>query len=443
MAGAIQESMTHMRILWLSHFVPYPPKGGVLQRGYHLLKETARYHEVHLLAFNQRELMRPFFSSVDAGIDAARSHLGQFCDSITIVPLPGDDGFASKHRLALASLLKATPYTMNWLLSEDYAAQLKTLLQQHDFDFVHFDTISLAPYRRYCGTLPCSLDHHNIESHMLLRRASKQRNPVKKAYFWLEGKWLERAERQYCPEFDFNFTCSDIDTARLQNLSPQCRAFTIPNGVDTAYFSPRADATKGDRLLFIGSLNWYPNVEAVEFIANGIWPAIKKRYPDIAIDIVGANPPKSIERLAKTDPSFRVHGFVDDILPFFASAKCYVCPIKDGGGTKLKILDALAMGMAIVADEVACEGIEVEDRQSVVFARSVDEYVTAIGEVLENDALRLTLEQGANSLARERYSVAAIGKRLADLFTEYGHPQHPPAAAAAHAAGASRALRTG
>ena len=408
-----------MKVLWLSHFIPYPPKGGVLQRGYHLLKQTAKYHEVHLLAFNQIDLIGPLFKDVDSGVKEAEQHLNQFCETIEFLPIPCDESPFKKKALAFKSLFTKYPYTLNWLQSVQYEERLKTILKKTDFDFIHFDTISLAPFKHLCGTTPSSLDHHNIESHMLYRRASKESNILKKAYFYQEGKRLERYEKLFCPQFTFNFTCSEIDTQRLLDISPSSKAHTIPNGVDTDYFKPDSSYTKSNRLIFAGTLSWYPNIEAVDFIASEIWPKIKAKFPETYLDIIGANPPGNIIELAKHDPQFNVHGFVDDIRPLLNEAKCYVCPIKDGGGTKLKIVDALSMGMAIVADEIACEGINVTDNKNVLFASSAQEYLAAIEKVFTNSDKQQNLEQEARILAEKEYSYEMIGKQLADLFTQY------------------------
>lgn len=408
-----------MKILWLSHLIPYPPKGGVLQRSYHLLKETAKYNEVHLLAFNQKDLIAPLFDDMEKGIKEAHMHLGSFCKSVHFFSIPVDSSPIKKKFTALKSLITKYPYTLNWLLSDEFGVHLKTLVEKEKFDFIHFDTISLAPFKHLCGTIPTSLDHHNIESHMLFRRASKESNWLKKLYFNQEGRRLEKYEKIFCPAFTFNFTCSDVDTKRLLSISPESKAHTVPNGVDINYFDPTPATEKMNGLIFAGTLSWYPNIEAVNFIANEIWPTLKSTIPDITIDIIGANPPKQLVELSKSDPNFRVHGFVDDVRPFFKKAKCYVCPIKDGGGTKLKILDALSMGMAIVADDIACEGIEVTNNHDVIFASSGPEYIAAVARIIKNSDKRSKLETNARMLAVNKYSYSMIGKSLSDLYIQY------------------------
>ena len=407
-----------MRVLWLSHLIPYPPKGGVLQRAYHLLKEVAKHHDVDLLAFHQPNLMRPLVSSLDEGIKEAQQVLNGFCRKVEFVEISSQQGRFSNYFLALKSLLTQDPYNINWLKSPDYMKVLCELLQSSDYDLVHFDTISLVPYFNLVGKIPTVLDHHNIESHMLIRRAENESNVLKKWYFRQEGLRLEIFEKQFCPQFSLNITCSEIDKQRLQGIAPASWVEEVPNGVDVNYFKPDSSVEQEKSLIFIGTLNWYPNIEAVRFLAHELWPSLKAEVPGISIDIIGAEPPADIVRLSETDNDFRVHGFVDDILPFMNKAAIYVCPIMDGGGTKLKVLDALSMEKALVAHEIACEGISVQNEKNVIFAQSVDEYVNAIKLLIENEPFRRTMGAEARKLVEEKYAYEMVGKNLSNLYEQ-------------------------
>ena len=404
-----------MKVLWLSHLVPYPPKGGVLQRSYNLVRELARHHEVSLLAFVQGEPLRASFGNLEDGLAAAKSALSEFCPHVTFVPIPCEQRVWGRHRLALRSLVSADPYTINWLKSEPYRQELARLLQDLQPDLVHFDTISLAPYRRQVASLPTILDHHNIESHMMLRRAEMETNPLAAAYFRQEGGRLARYEQAECPQFSLNITCSSLDSARLLELVPAAPVDDVPNGVDVGYFRAAGSAELADSIIFAGTLSWYPNRQAVDFIAREIWPRLKAAAPGSSVDIVGASPPAELLELSRRDPDFRVHGFVDDVRTYLDRAPVYVCPITDGGGTKLKILDALAMGKAIVADPIACEGIDVTDGVDVVFASQPEEYVSAIRRLFTDRDERARLGANARRLAEEKYAYSMIGDKLARL----------------------------
>lgn len=405
-----------MRILWLSHLVPYPPKGGVLQRAYYLLREVAKYHEVDLLAFNQPDLIRPLYPSVEDGLREAHQALSRFCGKVEFFSIPSEQQAGGRYRLALQSLVSKDPYNINWLKSRDYSAKLKEVIAQGAYDLIHFDTISLAPYLPLASGIPTVLDHHNIESHMLLRRAENEPNFLKRWYYHQEGRRLEQVEKRVCPKVDLNITCSAVDSDRLRNIAPGSRVEDVPNGVDTDFFSQDTSITQEMRLIFVGTLSWYPNAEAVKFIANELWPPLKAALPGVHFDIVGANPPTDVTELAKRDDHFVVHGFVDDVRPLLNRAAVFVCPIRDGGGTKLKILDAFSMAKAVVAHPISCEGIDAENGQNVIFAETAQEYVSAIARLTADSSQCSAISKKARLLVELRYSYDTIGRRLSDLF---------------------------
>lgn len=405
-----------MKILWLSHLIPYPPKGGVLQRSYNMVRELSRYHEVDVLAFNQVNLIQPLFKSVEAGVAEADAALKGFCRQHRFFDVPVDAHRAKKYWVALLGAF-GRPYNLRWLESDAYGAAVREWTARTKYDIVHFDTISLLPYLDDMAQSAATvLDHHNIESHMLLRRAENEPSWLKRIYYGREGALVEAFEKRYCPQFSLNITCSDIDTDRLKDISPASQVLTIPNGVDLGYFIPQGLEKQSQKLVFVGTLNWYPNIEAVLYIANELWPRLKKKFPNISIDIIGANPPAEIKEIAKVDNSFRVLGFVDDIRPYIESAAVYLCPIRDGGGTKLKVLDAMALGAPMVAHPIACEGISVVDREDVLLAESTDEFIERVSELLESEALRKHLSVNARALIEKSYGYEAIGKQLSTAY---------------------------
>ncbi len=247
---------------------------------------------------------------------------------------------------------------------------------------------------------------------MMLRRARIEEHPLKRLYFWQEGLRLRRYERRVCPRFDLNITCSSLDTQRLERVAPGVAVAEVPNGVDTEYFRPNADLEHSRSLVFAGNMSWYPNAAAMLFFADRVWPALKAKLPGVTMDVIGGSPPPRLSALAARDKEFRVRGFVPDVRPYIGRAAAYVCPIMDGGGTKLKILDALAMGKAIVAHPIACEGIDVQDGRDVIFAREPDEFVESIARLLDSPELKSQLALNARALAESSYSYSFIGRRL-------------------------------
>jgi glycosyltransferase involved in cell wall biosynthesis len=291
------------------------------------------------------------------------------------------------------------------------------------YSLAHFDTIGLAPFRKLFRATPATLGHHNIESHMLLRRADNEQQPLKRMYFWQEGKRVQRYEAAVADSFAAHITCSDLDGERLRAIAPQANAITIANGVDVEYFHATRNESAAPALIFVGSLNWYPNVDAVLFLLREIWPLAKAKVPELRLDIVGSAPPPNIIELAGTLDDVKVHGFVDDVRPLMDAASLYVCPIRDGGGTKLKILDAFAMQQCVVAHPIACEGIDVVPGRHAQFAQTPEAFATAITRLLASPGVRADMGRAARQLIVERYSFAEIGRRLCEVFEAVAAPR--------------------
>lgn len=401
-----------MRVLWISHVVPYPPTAGVLLRAYNLLKGVAAEHEVDLVAFIQRPLLAPVYRDIDAGIETCRAELAKFCRQVTLLPIPSAERPAGRLRTAAASLLGRHGYVASWLYSPQARKAISAAIRGRQYDLVHLDSISLARYRDLFPGIPATLGHHNAESHMLRRRAANSRNPLAKAFYALEAAKLARLERQIAPDYRLHITCSDLDSVRLAETMPGARFATIPNGVDTQFFKPIGLPERPNSLIFVGTMNWYPNVDAMMFLLRDVWPGLRKAVPDVTLDIVGSGPPASLRELAAQCKGVTVHGFVDDIRPMIDSASLYVCPIMDGGGTKLKILDALAMEKCIVAHPVACEGIAVTDGETAMFASSAGDFVHQIATLLPQSDRRRLMGAAGRRLAVHHYSFDEIGRRL-------------------------------
>jgi len=405
-----------MRILWVSHVIPYPPKSGVHMRSYNLLRGVAARHDVDLLSFIQEPWLDVFYSSRQAGLAECASELGKLCHSVRFLPIDNLKRWNGKLRTALEGLICPTSYTIRWLQSPQAHAAFAEAASRTSYSLVHFDTIGLAPFRAHFLQTPASLGHHNIESHMLSRRSGNERSFAKRMYFLLEGERVRRYESRVAGEFELHTTCSELDSARLRSVAPSVRPVAIPNGVDTEYFRPTPSKSTVPSLIFVGSLNWYPNVDAVLFLLREVWPMAKQRRPDLRFDIVGSAPPPSVVSLAAGFKDVHVHGFVDDVRPLMDAATVYVCPIRDGGGTKLKVLDAFAMEKCVIAHPVACEGIDVSPGVNVQLAESAESIVDAIERLMSDPSARQAMGRAARSLVVERYSFSQIGRQLCDLF---------------------------
>jgi len=411
-----------MRLLWASHLIPYPPKSGVHQRAFHLLKGVAAKHDVDLIACVQEPWLRVFYPSREEALDDCARQLGRLCRSVRFVDIDSMKRPGGKWRTALEGLLLPQCYTIRWLQSPRSWRAFTEAAQSASYSLAHFDQLCLAPFRRLFRGVPATLCHQNIESHMMLRRAANEPNPLKRLYFLQEGRRIQRYEEQIAAGFAAHITCSELDSARLRAIVPQTNVVAIPNGVDVEYFQPLPRTGARRSLIFVGSMNWYPNIAAVRFLLSQVWPALKAAVPDLHLDIVGSAPPPSLRQLAGAASDVTMHGYVSDVRPLMSAATLYVCPIRDGGGTKLKLLDAFAMSKCVVAHPIACEGIDAIPGRHVVVAESAESFIERIRHLLQEPHARDEIGRAARQLVVERYAFDGIAQRLSDLFEALTEP---------------------
>jgi polysaccharide biosynthesis protein PslH len=396
-----------MRILWIGHNLAYPPKGGPLQRNYNLLREAAKKCEVHVLAFDQ-PATRPDNLTPQECVHALRS----FCASVDWVPLAQGK---KRYSLALRGLPSSDPFEFHWLKSHLMRDKLETVLQRPHFDVVHFDTLGLAQFRHLVRNSGTVLNHHDVQSSLIARRATLESHFLRRQYWNLEAKKLRRAEKKWCPRFDVNLAVSREDEQILIDSTSQIRSSVVPNGVDTDYFTPRPDPG-GRTLLFCGSLDMYPSVDAMSYFFNAIWPTLISRQPNIELFLVGRKPPTWLTQLSAKDHRIHVPGFVDDVRPYFRKATALVCPIRDGGGTRLKILDSLAMGVPVIGTSFASSGLYLEHQKHLLSADTPDDFVRSVEQVLSDKALRERLSNAALEVVNRHYSWGVIGRSLIEAY---------------------------
>lgn len=404
-----------MKILWLSHLVPYPPKGGVSQRSYNMVKEIGKYHEITLIAFNQASSLKSSLPEVADPVQHSKNMLLKFVKTVEVLDIPEQSLPKGRHLVALKALFKGNAYNMEWLKSLEAERVISKALREQSFDAVHVDTISLAPYFELFPDLPIVLNHHNFESEMLRDRAKTEPNLAKALFFRYEAFRLLKSEIEFCRKANLNLACSDADAEEMKLVVEKDNFLTVPNGVDLTYFYPNKKKTiVKNSIVIVGGMSWYPNREAVEFFIRDIWPVIKSEIPDMTVHIIGRNPTEKIISFGKSEPNVIVHGFVDDVREYLWTANFYLCPIKTGGGTKLKILDALATGCCIIADPFSCKGISVTENENVLYASTPREYLEQIKRIASDPEVENRLRDNGPKLIHERYSYSSIGRLYSD-----------------------------
>jgi len=400
-----------MTILFLSQIVPYPPHGGVLQRGYNLLRELGRTARIHLLAF-----VHPDVLPTHEAREESRQRLQEFCATVEYFELWPKTSRVN-HAAALgAALCSSEPFSVVAHRSAAFRQAVAAHVQSSGVDVIHVDTIALAPFVPVHCAQPTLLTHHNIESKLMARRASVEPRSAAKWFLKREAAKLRAYEAAVSPTFDVNVVMSTQDEAALLAMAPGSRTAVVPNGVDIEYFTAdRSHETPA--LIYTGGMNMFANRDAVMFFLKEIWPLITRDQPDVRFYAVGQDPPRELQALAAADSRITVTGFVDDIRPFVRKAAVYVVPLRVGGGTRLKVLDAMASGKAMVSTSIGCEGIDVRDGEHLVVADAPDAFARATRELLQSPQRRADLGDAARRFVVGRYSWRTIAGQLVEAYS--------------------------
>jgi polysaccharide biosynthesis protein PslH len=396
------------RLLFLCQTLPFPPDGGASIRTYNVLRLLSRDFDITALCFYRRA-SRSSMSAVSASIDA----LTQLA-KVEAFPIPQEH---SRLRLLadhLASLVSRRVYTLPAHWSRRYRQRLLDLIRTERFDLFHVDSLDLSAYLPHLDPQRTVVVHHNVESALLRRRAHAEDSALRKWYLRRQADYMEGEERRWAPRVALNVTVSEADRLELLRIVPTANVAVIANGVDTGAFRPDQLAA-GTSLVFVGGHNWFPNRDALDFFCMDILPLIRKRHPHIDVQWVG-RAPDSLRSRMKEEYGINMVGYVEDIRPHVLKAPCYVVPLRIGGGTRLKILDAWAMGKAVVSTSVGCEGLDARDGVNILVRDRPEDFANAVGDVLDDTTLRLTLEAGARATALQTYDWDVIGRGMSTSY---------------------------
>ena len=260
------------------------------------------------------------------------------------------------------------------------------------------------------------LFQHNVEAMIWKRHYEVQANPAKKIY--LSGQWRKSQayERAVCRRFDQVVAVSREDEETMRSAYGVERVMDVPTGVNTEYFRPRGtERREPHNLVFTGSMDWLPNEDAIQFFTKEIMPRIKERVPDATLTVVGRNPYASLVELGKRDPSVIVTGRVEDVRPFMERAAAYIVPIRVGGGTRLKIYEAMAMEKPIVSTTVGAEGLPVEDSMHLTIVDTPAAFASAVVQVLTDEPFAHALGANAAQLVRAEFGWGRVAERFAEI----------------------------
>ena len=391
-----------MKILIVSEKLPSRIGGGTA-RQFNLIRELANQHDVSIAAFAY---------PIDLSLVA---DLKPYVKDIEVVelPLPAFEQRSRAYYLFhswMHTLFERQPRRGMFPRAADMRQKIRDLLNAHSFDIVQVHQAYMARYVPPLRTATL-LDMHDILSDHERQLYQLRTKPTHRVQLWLEWQKMLCLERAVVRRFDVCTLVSDIDQARFNKLYPENRNWVVPNGVDTHFFYPQPDLEQPFSLIFMGSMNYPPNADAVRWFYSEIFPLIRSRLPNTQLQVVGWDPPEDILAL-NSDSQVNVTGFVDDVRSYLARSTVVVVPIRNGSGTRLKILDSWAMAKAIVSTSLGAEGLKAVHQHNLLLADSAEAFAEAVIGLMFHSDQRQRLGLAGRQLVEQEYSWKQITRQL-------------------------------
>jgi sugar transferase (PEP-CTERM/EpsH1 system associated) len=404
-----------MKILWVKAGGLVPPDTGGKIRSYNILRELARQHSV------------TFFSFYGAHDGDVHPELKNTFDRVVCLPLqlPAPKSLAEMRNYGLG-LFSAQPYNITKYCRPEVRRRLRELLDQETYDVILCDFLVAAGVIPWNAPTPKVIFTHNVEAAIWRRHYEVATNPLWKAISWQEWRKMEAAERRYLRLADHVLTVSETDRNAFASFLDRGKLTVIPTGVDVDYFQPLPAEEISHSLVFTGSMDWLPNEDAIFYFADAILPLIQQQCPDVSLEVVGRSPSRKLQALAERERSIRLTGWVEDIRPFVARGSICIVPLRIGGGTRLKIFEAMAMAKAVVSTTVGAEGLPVRDGENIVLADTPGDFAASVISLLHDSNQRRRLGASARALVQEKYSWRKVTESFAQALQ--GVVNRPPRA---------------
>lgn len=398
-----------MRILWLKTELLHPVDKGGKIRTYHLLKQLKANHHITYLTLDDGS----------APPDAAAS-AGEYCHDLIRIPHLTRAKFSTGFYAELAlNLVSSLPYAIRKYKSDAMTRAISDATSKGNFDVVICDFLAPAVNLPHILKTPVVLFQHNVEAEIWRRHHEVQQNPVKRRYLYWQWRKMQRFERDACRRVDSVIAVSEADARVMERDYGIAKVHDIPTGVDIDFFKPSYNAnSRPNSLVFTGSMDWLPNEDAMRFFVDDILPIIKQRIPDVHLTIVGRNPYPSLVELAQQDPALTVTGRVDDVRRYIEEAIAFIVPMRIGGGTRLKIYEALAMEKPVISTTIGAEGLPLHHGSQLLIADDPQTFAEAVMKVLSDSEFATRLGNNAAQLVRQNFGWSGVASAFANLCSD-------------------------
>ncbi|SEG17009.1 Glycosyltransferase Family 4 [Bryocella elongata] len=386
-----------MKILWASPFFLHPTDRGAQIRSLGTLRELHKRHEIHFAALN------------DPANTEGPERAGEYSTTQTVVshvaPKRGSLGMVPQ---LVASLWEQVPLAVSRYASERLRSVIAAKMASEHFDSIVCDFLACAPNMPDLSRTV--LFEHNVEATIWQRHASQAGNPLKQWFFTQQAQRMEMYERNVCRSSRAVIAVSDLDARRMQQIFGVSNVASVPTGVDLDYFRQPVTSPKRQGLVFVGSMDWLPNIDAVRFFLGQVFPLILAQRPGTTFTIAGREPTAEIRELAAAVPGVTVTGTVPDIRPYLWESAVSVVPIRIGGGTRLKIYECMAAGLPTVSTTVGAEGLTYNDGKDILIADEPAKFAAACLRLLEQREAAMETAANALELVEQSFSWSAIGR---------------------------------
>ena len=393
-----------LKVLFFSQRFLYPlDTGGKIRTG-KLLENVKDSLDITLISNMERPKEDQYFEQVRSVCSAFH-------------PVPWKEIRKYSLRFYLRVFLRSfSPYPVTVIndYSRDLEAKILQVLEQDRFDLLICDFLQpTLNFRKIVG-YPMLLFQHNVESVIVRRHLETAQSFPLKLFWWFQVRKMERYEKRTCKKFDGVIAVSEVDKRIFSSEFAIPNVSTIPTGVDTKYYTPSNNSVQENSLVFVGAMDWFPNEDAITFFTREVWPKLVTRIPNISLTVVGRNPSDALLRTLRKYPEIKAVGRVEDIRPFVHRNALYVVPLRIGGGTRIKIYEAMAMGKAVVSTHIGAEGLPVKSGENIMLVETADEFAQAVVHLLGDHQARERLERNARSFVVQNCS----WENAARLFTD-------------------------
>jgi polysaccharide biosynthesis protein PslH len=396
-----------LKILFLSNRGLLPIKDGHTRRSYNILKGLAEKNQVYYLSLYE----------TPEEIDPKNvKKLEEICNKVEFLSAPSKEFSVPMVARLIRSLFSLDAYTIWRHYSHPFLERADTLISSGEFDIVHCDILPLAYIVNKKRHIYQSITDHDVSYLKCLRMGKESRNPFLKMFLYLEAWKLRRLEGKIFTKVDLGITVSELDRRILQELCPEGEFAVVENGVETNIFIP-SNNIENNKLLWLGGFDHYPNRDGIYYFLEKIYPKIKQGMPNINFDIIGGGITERLKNLTEGDSSVRLMGYVDDPLPYMQSTSVFVVPILSGGGTRLKVLEAMSVGKAIVSTTVGCEGLNGINGTHYILADDPDTFAKEVIRLFQDSLYRKNLGLNARKFVEEYYDYAMICNKLNEIYS--------------------------